>query len=466
MPVQYDREQEKEQEQQQVSQELAQLLETFLSPLLFVLDKKLDKRLVRTLVQGCVAIVRFRNSMQGLLLSELGAYMDNYRGLSANAAAGTKRLGNLIRSLKWSIADVDRYLLEEADKEVQRLKSQGKRIICPFDDSVLEKPESEKGEGLCPVLSSKAKRRNRSRKGVVFNFPVQKPIRVTGMQWTAALITGMEGPVKVAAMCWWSTKGDYATHLREQQEKMLRMLVRKWGKLVIYVFDRGFASGPWLRVLQALGVRFVIRWIKKHVFITVLGQEKKLWQILLGKKYRSHKLVRDSHTGEKMPADLIWTPVRHANYAFQLYLVKVRVKKQIWYLITNEPIKTDEDAWSIFFSYKRRWQIETSFRYEKSELGVESPRIWSLENRLKLLGMVSLVYAFLLHLVNPEHRNMVESVLNLQCHRTGTWQQAVQVPLYRLRWAMSRLWERSRPTLGTLFAPDVQTFQALVPLRC
>ena len=123
-------------------------------------------------------------------------------------------------------------------------------------------------------------------------------------------------------------------------------------------------------------------------------------------------------------------------------------------------------AWDIFFSYKRRWQIETSFRYGKSELALESPRVWSMETRLKLLGMVTLVYAFLLYLVNPEHRKLVERVLNLQCRRTGKWQQEVQVPLYRLRWAMNRLLERSRPTLGTLFPPDVQTLQALAAFHC
>jgi hypothetical protein len=294
---------------------------------------------------------------------------------------------------------------------------------------------------------------------------VGKPIQVTGMQWTAAIIAGMEGPVKVAAMRWWTTKGDYATRLREQEEEMLRTLVRKWGRLLIYIFDRGFATGPWLAVLQRLGVRFVIRWIKKHTFLTVLGQEKKLWQILAGKKYRAHKDIRDSHTGEKMSADLIWIPVRHPAYSFQLYLVKARVKHQVWYLITNEPVYTEAEAWDIFFSYKRRWQIETSFRYGKSELALESPRVWSMENRLKLLGMVTIVYAFLLHLLHPTYQKLVETVLNLECRRTGKWQQEVQVPLYRLRWAMSRLLERTRPTLGALFPPDLQTFQALASLR-
>ena len=84
-----------------------------------VLDTLLDKRLVRTLVQCCVAIIRFRNNKQGLLLSEFGSYMDGYAGLSGNAAAGTKRISNLIRSLKWSVFHIDQYLLDEADKEVK-----------------------------------------------------------------------------------------------------------------------------------------------------------------------------------------------------------------------------------------------------------------------------------------------------------------------------------------------------------
>jgi len=88
MPSKYDTLQGKQQEEQKASQDLAQQLETFLSPLLLVLDTVLDKRLVRTVVQTCVAILRFRNSQQGLLLSELGSYMDGYQGYSCSAPAG------------------------------------------------------------------------------------------------------------------------------------------------------------------------------------------------------------------------------------------------------------------------------------------------------------------------------------------------------------------------------------------
>lgn len=233
MHHQYGTVQRKEQERgegaQDVAQDRAQKLENFLLPLVQTLDTLGDKRLVRTLVQCCVAIKRFRNHKQGVWLSELGSYMDGYREKEVKATAGTKRLGNVLRSLKWSILQIDQFLLEKADEEGKTLKGEGKRIFCIWDGSVIEKPESEKIEGLCPVISSKAKGLHRSKKGMVFNPPPTKPITVTGMQWTSALLTGMEGLVSVAVMSWWSTRGEYAVKMREQEELLLRKCVRKWG---------------------------------------------------------------------------------------------------------------------------------------------------------------------------------------------------------------------------------------------
>ena len=465
MQNQYDTSSPKRQEGQELSQEVAQKLEEFLFPLVIALDKILDKRLVRTLVCCCVAILRFRNNMQGLLLSELGSYFNGYQGISVSATAGTKRISNLLRSLKWSILHIDQFLMDEADKKVQHLKAEGKRILAPWDTSVIEKPESEKLEGLSPVVSSKAKRRNRSKRGLVFNFPPRKTITVVGMQWTGILITGVEGTVRVAMMHWWTTKGDYATNLRKKEEEMLRVCMKRWGDLVLYVFDRGYGTGPWLEVLEALRVRFVIRWKQGLVFIDALGKEKKLWQIGFGKRYLAHKMIRNNETGLKMQCDLWWTPLRHASFGSQLYLVKARVKGQIWYLITNDRVRTEEDAWDVFFAYRRRWQIEMSFRYGKSELAMESPQVRFLENLLKLLGIVTLVYAFLLHLLLEDTRFLVESILRLKCHRTGKWQKEVIAPLYRLRWAISRLWNDFHPVLGIFFPPSLETVRVLAAFR-
>src|SRR5579859_2038 len=75
----------------QVSQRLKEELGRFIGPLVKALDEKLDKRLVRTFVKTLEAIIEFRHSSAGLLLSELGAYITN----GGQAPAGTKRLSNL-----------------------------------------------------------------------------------------------------------------------------------------------------------------------------------------------------------------------------------------------------------------------------------------------------------------------------------------------------------------------------------
>ena len=447
------------------SQHLIALLESFLMPFLLHLDEVLDKRLVRTFVQCLVAIIRFRTNPQALWLSELGSYLHGYEGDAPSAPAGTKRVGKLLRSVKWTVGLIDRYLLEKADEEVKKLKEQGNRILCLWDGSVLEKAESEKLEGLCPVLSSKAKRRQRTKRGLVFNWPAARPVRVMGMQWTAGLIVGMQGLPHLALTRWWTTKGVFATKLRETEEELLRICVRKWGPLLVHVFDRGYASGYWLQVLSKYRARFVIRWIKNHLFLTTWGAEKKLWQIGQGKRYLAHKVIRDTTTGEKMPCDLWWTAVRHSHSVQPLYLVKARVKKGVMYLITNEPVKTEAQAWDVFFTYRRRWKIETSFRYAKCELALECPRLWSLEARLKLLGMVVLVYAFLLSLLDPVHRELVEALLRFKCHRTGKRCQETQAPLYRLRWALSRLWDDYRPRLTCFIPPSDDPLAVLSLMR-
>jgi len=138
------------------SQHLLTLLESFLLPFLHVLDEALDKRLVRTFLQCLVAIIRGRNNAQVLWLSELGSYLDGYGAEACSAAAGTKRVGKLLRSVKWTADLIEWYLLEKADEEVQKLKVLKQRILCIWDDSVVEKAESEKGEGLGPVLDSQS----------------------------------------------------------------------------------------------------------------------------------------------------------------------------------------------------------------------------------------------------------------------------------------------------------------------
>ncbi len=60
------------------------------------------------------AIIEFRHRANGLLLTELGAYLES----PAHAPAGTKRLSNLLRCRKWAAALIGRFLWQRADQRV------------------------------------------------------------------------------------------------------------------------------------------------------------------------------------------------------------------------------------------------------------------------------------------------------------------------------------------------------------
>jgi hypothetical protein len=65
-----------------------------------------------------------------------------------------------------------------------------------------------------------------------------------------------------------------------------------------------------------------------------------------------------------------------------------------------------------------------------------------------------LVYSYLLSILHPFYKIIRDWILRNYCHRTGKRYQEVKQPLYRLRWAISRLWQHVRPVFDSaLFAP-------------
>ena len=233
--MQYDRDAQIAQESREVSQKLACDLSTLFAPLLAALDAQLDVRLVRTFLATIAVIIQFRNRAQGLLLSELGAYLLSPQ----HAPAGTKRISNLLRSNKWGSVLIERFLWERANERLEQLEQQQSQALCIWDGSVLEKAESEKVEGLCTVRSSKAKRLRKLKPGL-FNQLSGPPIVVRGMEWTGVVLAGFKHAPTVVAMKWWSRKGPHATTQRQVEQEVLFRLAGAWGERVLHV------AGSWL----------------------------------------------------------------------------------------------------------------------------------------------------------------------------------------------------------------------------
>ena len=195
----------------------------------------------------------------------------------------------------------------------------------------------------------------------------------------------------------------------------------------------------------------MLRWPKRYRLLDNWGELRKAWEIARGKRTWSTRQLYDLHSRTHQTVGVLAISVAHVEHARPLWLVVARAKggREPWYLLTSDPIRTPEDAWAVVLAYARRWQIEQTWRYGKSELGYESPRVWSWEGREKLLLMVTLVYAFLLSLLATELEALRKECLRWGCHRTGKRSREVAAPLYRLRSALSRLWQAYLPSPGT-----------------
>ena len=435
--MEYSQDLQGKQASAKAARDLGQRLEAFVQPLLIELDKQIDKRLVRTFLSTLQVIVQFRQGTQGLLLSELGGNL-----LSPDRApAGTKRLSNLLRSQKWTWRLIAGFLWQEADVTLNDLQAAGETALVAWDESVLEKSESIAIEGLCSVRSSKARRLKRIKPGY-FNPPGGRPIMVPGMHWLTLLLMGYRGIPRVAAMQWWTTRGQFASDRRTEEARLLEQCARTWGRRVIHVWDRGFSGGPWLSQAAQQKVRFVLRWHKGYKLVDDQGRKRKAWEITRGKRSWEHRLIWDARRRCERKTGIVAMPISHPEYEGALWLVVSRPGKgqSPWYLVTNEPVSSPDDAWRIVFAYARRWQVEMTYRYAKSELAMQSPRLWRWENRLKLLLMATLVYAFLLSLLDSALEPLRTWLMRHWCHRTGKRNRDASIPLYRLRSALSRLW--------------------------
>jgi hypothetical protein len=427
-----------------VAQGLGIELATFLYPLLWTLDQLLDKRLVRTFLSTIQVMITFRDRMHGLLLSEMGGWLLD----PEHERAGTKRLARLLHSSRWSSELLEQFLWRQAIASVEEREHEGESVYAIWDESVWEKPESQKMPDLGPVRSSKAHRLTHYRRG--YSKPPCRPAMVPGMHWLGLILVGASTrsrPPMLAAMRWWSTRGFHPDTKRRMEATLLLACVATWGRRLMHVFDRGFATGPWLHLCLALQQSLVVRWPHGQYLVDECGQARKAWEIARGKRAWGRRRIWNEHLHRHLDTSVLAFSVRHPEFREPLWLVVSRQGKgrRPWYLLTTEEVTTEAQAWKLVFAYARRWEIESVWRFAKSELGFECLRLREWEHCRRFLLMATLAYAFLLSLMRPSRHKLRSWLLLHYCHRSGLKARRVRFPLYRLRLALSRLWSAHPP---------------------
>lgn len=105
-----------------------------------------------------------------------------------------------------------------------------------------------------------------------------------------------------------------------------------------------------------------------------------------------------------VPLAVCWTPGRHTveegpEQRQQCWLVEVRlehVAQDPWWLLTDRPVETAEQASEVFRMYCQRWAIEDAFKVAKTCLGWEDVQVLAVEavRLLVALGWVAAGFLF------------------------------------------------------------------------
>jgi hypothetical protein len=307
----------------------------------------------------------------------------------------------------------------ERESRVEQWEERREEGLLIWASLVWEKPESLKSEGLGPVQESLAKRLTHVKPGSY--TPPGKPICVPGLHGVGLLLVGMsltQGPARLSALCWWTARGGLASWSRDEDKKLLERACRSWGRKVLHVFDRGYASGVWLGALHAYAARFVLSFRQKYRLLFE-GKLKAAWKIAQGKKAWGSRGLWDARRRQWISESRLAFPVRHADHPdLPLWLVVAQsLGSTPWYRLPSEPVENEADAWKVVMAYARRGPLELMWKTCKSELGMQSPRLWDWESRLKLLGLATLAYAFLLHLLSTPFKLLRRWLLRYAAHR-------------------------------------------------
>ena len=90
-----------------------------------------------------------------------------------------------------------------------------------------------------------------------------------------------------------------------------------------------------------------MRWQKGHVVWDAAGQERKIWQLIRGKRPQQRREVYDArmHTTRLMGINVL--SLRHPGYAAPVWLGVARPGggKEPWSLVTNTPLTCVDEGW-------------------------------------------------------------------------------------------------------------------------
>jgi hypothetical protein len=182
-----------------------------------------------------------------------------------------------------------------------------------------------------------------------------------------------------------------------------RLLV---GHKLRFICDRGFDDEKLFALVVGLRQQFVIRLYHNRTLLVRRGAakvEQPLEEVVkwIPQPIRFDAWFRRGGRWRKCWVTLgyvqVWLPDHKHPYC--LLVSHAHGIGQQWMLLTNVPITNADQAREIWFNYRRRWRIETTFRFlQKEGLRWEDFKVLDFEAIRRLITLVLIAALFLLNI--------------------------------------------------------------------
>lgn len=358
-----------------------------------------DRRLYRCFVQAVKGIIAARVPIVTRIAAAVIQSRDPKRTFHV-----AKRYYRWLENPRFDHRDV----LKPAYAQTRELfqHEPGDYTLVLLDFTNLEKPYGYKFEALSTLKASGLRTGPRCRRG-----------KVPGYNQLVGLAVGKEKVGLTFAKTISYRTADFVSLNRDIFRAIRYSHEILAGRKLRFICDRGFDDEKTFAFVTALDEEFVIRLYHNRSLRMQQGtgwKEQSLEEVVrnIPRPIRFEAWFKKGGRWRKSLVTLgyrqVWLPDHEQPY--WLVVSEVYGIGQQWVLLTNVPITSAEQAKEIWYNYRRRWTVESTFRFLQREgLRWEDFKVLGLEPIRRLINVVLIAALFLLnnHLFVDENARQI-----------------------------------------------------------
>jgi len=347
---------------------------------------------------------RFTRTLKGLLVAQTPKVQLMAAALPQSGVKFSSVAKGIYRFLQnchydWQVLLVPLY------RKAKSLFSQEEKVLGIVDLSSVEKPYARNMEALCRVRKSDGS-------------------GTTNGYMTVSVLLNWAGKTGLGYFKLFSHQCELMSQNSEIDLAMasVRGLLPGSTK-IIWVWDRGFDDQDNYRKVLGWRDKFVGR-VYHNRKVLVNGKDCGLldWGIDLPIMNRFNVKLSFGGRRRRVRIDLGWGKFEFEGHCLWLLRARIlwvegidvnRLREREWWLVTNIQLSGYKIARRVWGYYRRRWEIESFFKFLKEGLGVAEFQVLTLEEIRRIVGLVVVASFFIYRLIGAITEEPIKVLLYL-----------------------------------------------------